>query len=303
MSFIPGEQSDIASVASLNGSGINVATAGDIDYISTNLIAGAGIALTPSLISTGLTISSTGGGGGIASVSSGVGSGITATTVGSATTLTSALVAGTGISLVPAGVGTNLTINNTNTLSSANGSGITLTPSGGNTAITTNIVAGSGIAITPSGLNSSITLSTTGGSAPITSFVFSDPGLSINPIGGNTTSATSFTPPTTGMYILQFSASFDNNSGATPVVLDPTSEFSFQFNSPTPFPLIVKTCDLGPITTLIGGSSSFAQYYRQINAVLLASRTYRLNVNLDNNPSTTTTWGSCSVGLDIIKLC
>lgn len=105
------------------------------------------------------------------------------------------------------------------------------------------------------------------------------------------------------MYILQFSASFDNNSGATPVVLDPTSEFSFQFNSPTPFPLIVKTCDLGPITTLIGGSSSFAQYYRQINAVLLASRTYRLNVNLDNNPSTTTTWGSCSVGLDIIKLC
>ena len=88
MSFIPGEQSDIAAIASLNGSGINVATSGDIDYVSTNLIAGAGIALTPSLTTTGLTISSTGGGGGIASVSSGAGSGITATTVGTATTLT-----------------------------------------------------------------------------------------------------------------------------------------------------------------------------------------------------------------------
>lgn len=161
MSFIPGEQSDIAAVASNIGSGISVSTVGDVDYVATNLVAGAGIALTPSVTDTSITISSTGGGGGISAVSSGAGSGITATTVGTAVSLTSALVAGTGISLAP-GVGNNLTINNTQTLSAATGSGIALTPSGANTAIAANLVGGTGIAITPSGLNSSKTIANTG---------------------------------------------------------------------------------------------------------------------------------------------
>jgi hypothetical protein len=162
MSFIPGEQSDIAAVASLTGSGISVSTTGDIDYVATNLIAGPGIAIVPSVSNTSITISSTGSGGGISSVSSGVGSGITATTVGEAVSLTSALVAGAGISLAPAGVGNNLTINNTQTLSAGTGSGIALTPSGNNTAIAANLVGGTGIGIVPSGLNSSQTINNTG---------------------------------------------------------------------------------------------------------------------------------------------
>lgn len=260
MSFIPGEQSDIAAVASNFGSGITVTSLGDIDYVGTNLVAGAGIALTPSVTDTSITISSTGGGGGISAVSAGAGSGITATTVGTAVTLTSAMVAGTGISLTP-GVGNNLTINNTQTLSAPTGSGIALTPSGTNTAIAANLVGGTGITITPSGLNSSktinnagvvsaqgltgavsltspngsvtigtsgqnITLQTSqggGGLSPITSFVYTDTLNGINSAGGNSYSPNSFAVPTTGMYLINFNAVFSTNGpgpGYTTVYLD-----------------------------------------------------------------------------------
>lgn len=162
MSFIPGEGTEIASIASLNGSGVSITTLADVDYLSANLVAGTNITLVPSPSSTAITINASGGGGGIASVSSAVGSGIEATTVGSGVNLTSALVAGTGIQLVPSGVNKNLTINNTQSITSAIGSGITATTAGGSTALTANLTAGNGIAITPSGANTSKQISNSG---------------------------------------------------------------------------------------------------------------------------------------------
>lgn len=181
MSFIPGEQSEIAVVASVIGSGITVTTSNDTDYIACNLVAGPGIAIVPSISNTSIEISSTGGGGGVSSVSSTANSGITATTVGTAVSLSSALVAGNGISLAN-GTGNNLIINNTNTLSSATGSGITLVPSGTNTAISSNLVAGSGISIVPSGLNSSKTIANAG-----VTQITAGSGVSINQTTGNVT--------------------------------------------------------------------------------------------------------------------
>lgn len=162
MSFIPGESGGIASIGSLTGSGVSITTQNDVDYLALNLVAGTNISITPSLVDTSITISASGGGGGISAVNSTTGSGITATTVGSSVSLSSALVAGTGVSLVPATLGTNLTINNTKTLSASNGSGITLTPTGDDTNVSTNLVQGNGIQITSSGLNTSKTITNSG---------------------------------------------------------------------------------------------------------------------------------------------
>lgn len=226
MSFIPGEQSDIAAVASLNGSGIIVTTSGDIDYVATNLVAGAGIAITPSLINKSISISSTGGGGGISAVSTGVGSGMTATTVGTAVTLTSALVSGSGISIIPAGAGTNLTISNTNTLSSATGSGIALTTVGTNTAVAANLVAGAGIAITPSGLNSSKSITNSGvtqlNAGTGITLTANTGAITVSSTGGNVISQT-ILPAGTGLWNLSpsnFKSLFANSFGIPPNTLD-----------------------------------------------------------------------------------
>jgi hypothetical protein len=166
MSFIPGEQSQIAAVSSTIGSGIEVTTQNDIDFVAVKLVAGANISIVPSTVDNTVEISSAGSGGGISSVTSGANSGINATTVGGAVSLTSALVGGNGVNLT-SGSGKNLIINNSHTYSSANGSGISITatnpsPSQNNFALATNLGAGSGIALTPSGTNTSIAVSNTG---------------------------------------------------------------------------------------------------------------------------------------------
>ena len=162
MSFIPGEQSEIAVVASNNGSGVDITSVNDIDYLSLALVAGTNIALTPSLVDKTITISSAGGGGGIAAVQSTAGSGINVTNLLPATVeLSSALQAGTGINLTP-GINKNLIISNTNTFSAANGSGININQVGANRALSANIVGGPGINLAPSSTNTSVTISNTG---------------------------------------------------------------------------------------------------------------------------------------------
>ena len=180
MSFIPGEGTELASITSLNGSGVSITNISDVDYIATNLIAGTNITLVPSLTTTAITINASGGGGGIASVSSGAGSGIEATTVGSGVNLTSALVAGTGIQLVPNAVNKNLTINNTQSITSAVGSGITATTVGGTTQLEANLVAGNGIQISLSGANTSKQINNIG----VLNLTSANAGLSINQPAG-----------------------------------------------------------------------------------------------------------------------
>jgi hypothetical protein len=153
-------------VSSKIGSGIEVTTENDIDFVAVKLVAGANISIVPSTVDNTIEISSAGSGGGISSVTSGANSGINATTVGGAVSLTSALVGGNGVNLT-SGSGKNLIINNSHTYSSANGSGISITattpsPSQNNFALATNLGAGSGIALTPSGTNTSIAVSNTG---------------------------------------------------------------------------------------------------------------------------------------------
>lgn len=164
MSFTPGENGGtpgVASVASDIGSGISVQAINNVDYVSLDLVAGANITLTPSLVDNSITISSSGGGGGIASVSASANSGITATTVGSAVTLGSALVAGSNISFQN-GTGNNLIINNTQTLNTYNGSGINISQVNSSNFIVTNLVSGNGISLSPSTSNTGLTINNTG---------------------------------------------------------------------------------------------------------------------------------------------
>lgn len=180
MSFIPGEGTEIASIASINGSGISITNIADVDYIATNLVAGTNITLVPNPSNTSITINASAGGGGIASVSSANGSGIEATTVGTGVNLTSALVAGTGISLVPSGVNKNLTINNTQSITSAIGSGINATTVGGTTSLEANLVAGNGIQISLSGANTSKQINNIG----VLNLTSANSGISINQPAG-----------------------------------------------------------------------------------------------------------------------
>ena len=143
-----------------------------------------------------------------------------------------------------------------------------------------------------------------GGSlAPITSFVYQDSGLVINAIGGSSLSPNSFTPTTTGMYILEYTVGFIN-SPTIPVILDPTSKFVFKFTSVFPSPIQPNETELGPITTILATpTTDDSTYVRMYNIVLTAATPYTLGVRLVNNPGTTTTWFGCDVGINVIKLC
>lgn len=159
MSFIPGSGKQI--IGANIGSGINVNSINDIDFLSVNLEAGPNVDLIPSQVNNSIKIAVSGESGGIASVVSVPGSGINTSIIGSTISLSSALVGNTGIDLV-AGTGKNLLINNSHTYSSGNGTGITITQSNDNFQFQTALTAGTGLSITPSASNTSIQLANTG---------------------------------------------------------------------------------------------------------------------------------------------
>lgn len=162
MAFVPGEGTNVPDIDSVNGSGIQVSTLGDVDYLATALVAGTNVTLIPSISNKTITINASPGGGGITSVGSGIGSGIVANTVAGHVTLTGAYVAGTGITMTPNPTNENIEISNNQSVASVNGSGITITPSGSVSNVAANLLGGTGIGITSSGLNTSKTISNTG---------------------------------------------------------------------------------------------------------------------------------------------
>jgi hypothetical protein len=95
----------LASISSSNGSGINVAQVGANANLTSALVAGTGIALSPSGTNKTLTISNT-----QSVASTGNGSGISTTVVGNQTNVSTNLVAGAGIVLTPSGLNSSINI-------------------------------------------------------------------------------------------------------------------------------------------------------------------------------------------------
>jgi len=95
----------LASITSSNGSGINVAQVGANANLTSALVAGQGIALTPSPSTKNLTITNT-----QTVASAGTGSGINATVVGNQTNLSANLTAGPGVVLTPSGINSSIQV-------------------------------------------------------------------------------------------------------------------------------------------------------------------------------------------------
>jgi hypothetical protein len=184
MSFVPGEGSTVPDIDSAVGSGISIApSSGGVDFISTFLVAGGGISITPSLVNKSVTIAGTGGPVGVSVVQSGNGSGIEAVDVSGVVTLTGQYVAGTGLQMVPSGINKTVTINNLQTISSDIGSGIKVTQTGSDFDIATLLApAGAGISITPSTTTNGISIGNTG----VTKLV-GGAGLGVSAATGNVT--------------------------------------------------------------------------------------------------------------------
>jgi hypothetical protein len=95
----------LATVSSSNGSGINVSQVGANANLTSALVAGTGIALTPSSTTKVLTVSNT-----QTVASAGNGSGINATVVGNQTNLSTNLIAGAGVAITPSGLNSSINI-------------------------------------------------------------------------------------------------------------------------------------------------------------------------------------------------
>lgn len=165
MSLIPSSSGGIASLNSVNGSGIDISNTGGVDYIAASLVAGSGVSLVPSSVDKSITISASQEGG-VANIVAANGAGVSVAVQSNTATITSALVAGNNITLTPNSGNNNITISATDSgvtsVSASIGSGITATTSGGNVALATSLSAGTGISLLPSGVTPFITLNNTG---------------------------------------------------------------------------------------------------------------------------------------------
>jgi hypothetical protein len=119
----------IASVTSANGSGITATTVGSGVTLTSALVAGTDIGLTPSSVTKALTVNN------LQTTSTATGCGISAVKTGSDTALAANLTAGNGISITSSGVNTSKQVSNTGVLSLTAGAGVTLSQTTGNITI------------------------------------------------------------------------------------------------------------------------------------------------------------------------
>jgi hypothetical protein len=169
MSIVPSGNNGVTGITSTNGSGINVNTSFGITTLSSALVAGSNVALTPLLGGKGLTISASPGTAGVASVTAG-NSGITiggtaiAPTVANSGVL--ALTAGTGITVANVPDASHPTITNDGIVDMIAGTGIVVdttvlgTPHkpyvGNSGVLSVTTVAGRGITVSGTAANPQI---------------------------------------------------------------------------------------------------------------------------------------------------
>jgi hypothetical protein len=152
---VPG--ADVLSVTSGTGSGINAVGTTNVNLTSA-LIAGDGITLTPSTSDTGLVIASSGISGVATVDDGGNGCGITIGGTTADPTVSTNLVAGSGIVLTPSTSDTGIVISATgggggggvnSVADGGDGCGITIGGTAADPTVETNLVAGNHIVLTP----------------------------------------------------------------------------------------------------------------------------------------------------------